>query len=74
MTTTVNSIYKHAIYVNISGHATKPVVSLWCADCLVTVEEFGQNNKWDFVQDSVNKHCSQMSKRESYQREKKENS
>jgi hypothetical protein len=60
--------YRHALYVSIGGTAKMPTVSLWCSDCIVTVQDFGQNNEWDALQRAVREHCSQMSRREQLSR------
>lgn len=60
--------YVHAINVNIGGTGARPVVTLWCMDCLSTVHDFEQVNAWDDMHTKVVEHCSQPSERERYAR------
>lgn len=56
--------YEHTINVNIGGTGKHPIVSLWCMDCLVIIQDFDQVNPWVEIQKAVALHCSEPSRRE----------
>jgi hypothetical protein len=56
--------YAHRVNVNVGGIGKHPVVTLWCMDCVVVVQEFDQINEWTDLQAAVAEHCSQPSRRE----------
>lgn len=56
--------YAHRVHVNIGGSPKRPIVTLWCSDCIVTIGDFDQINDWDGLESAVAEHCSQPSRRE----------
>lgn len=57
-------IYHHAINVNVTGSGKKPIVGLWCMDCVEEIGSFDQINSLDSIEEAVDEHCTRPSRRQ----------
>lgn len=64
--------YEHLMNVNIGGTGMRPIVTVWCMDCLTTVEDFDQQVPYAVMEAAITEHRLRPSKREEYRRQREQ--